>query len=103
MSQSLQSILALYLLLQGFIFFIAFVENRYKPKMSKFRLIEKDKIKLHKIATEYHDRGLPIPTQILEEPQSKLLAEAKRLEFRLIFEFCLLIIVGTTPAITLIY
>lgn len=103
MSQSLQSVIALFLLVQGFIFFIAFVENRYKPKMSQFRLIESDKIKLHKIALDYHNRGFSVPTQILEEPRSKLLAEAKRLEFRLIFEFCLLLIVGTTPTITLIY
>ena len=103
MNQSVQSILGLILLIQIFIYVWAFIENRFKPKIAQFKLIEADKIKLHRIAMEYHNRGFSIPNQILEEPQSKLIAEAKRLELALIFELCLLTIAGSIPTLALMY
>ena len=103
MNQSIQSILGLILLIQIFVYIWAFIENRFKPKIAQFKLIEADKIKLHRIGMEYHARGINVPNQILEEPRSKLITEAKRLEFRLIFELCLLTIAGSIPTIALMY
>ena len=50
MNQSVQSILGLILLIQIFIYIWAFIENRFKPKIAQFKIIEADKIKLHRIA-----------------------------------------------------
>ena len=101
MNQSVQSIIVLIFLIQIFIYVWSFIINRFRPKMAKFKLLEADQIKLHDIGIEYHNRGVNVPEQILEEPSSKLIAEAKRLELRLIFELGLILLAGSIPTIFL--
>jgi len=49
MNQSISSIFTLVLLLQGLVYFWAWVEKRLKPVLTKFRLIEHDVLILHEI------------------------------------------------------
>ena len=101
MNQSVQSIIALIFLIQIFIYVWSFIINIFRLKMAKFKLLEADKIKLHNIGSEYNNRGVNVPEQILEEPSSKLIAEAKRLEIRLVFELSLILLAGSIPTIFL--
>lgn len=103
MNESLKYLFILILLIHLSVYFWAFVEKRIKPKLAQFQLIEEDRMKLFAAAMEYHTRGFTIPSQILEEPKSKIIAEAKRLEMRLFFEAVLVSIAGSIPAIALIY
>mgnify|MGYP006421950859 FL=1 len=102
MNQSISSILTLVLLLQGLIYFWAWVEKRLKPVLTRFRLIEHDVIFLHEVGMKYSEQGLLVPEQILREPRSQLLIEIKRLESRLILEMCLLTIAGLIPPFALL-
>jgi hypothetical protein len=102
MNQSISSILTLVLLLQGLIYFWAWVEKRLKPVLTRFRLIEHDVLILHKIGMKYSEQGLLVPEQILREPRSQLLIEIKRLESRLILEMGLLTIAGLIPPFALL-
>lgn len=102
MNQSISSIFTLVLLLQGLVYFWAWVEKRLKPVLTKFRLIEHDVLILHEIGMMYSKQGLLVPEQILQEPRSQLLIEMKRLESRLILELCLLTIAGLIPPFALL-
>lgn len=102
MNQSISSIFTLVLLLQGLVYFWAWVEKRLKPLLTKFRLIEHDVLILHEIGMKYSKQGLLVPEQILQEPRSQLLIEIKRLESRLILELCLLTIAGLIPPLALL-
>ena len=102
MNQSISSILTLVLLLQGLVYFWAWVEKRLKPVLTRFRLIENDVIFLHEVGMKYSEQGLLVPEQILREPRSQLLIEIKRLESRLILEMCLLTIAGLIPPFALL-
>ena len=102
MNQSISSILTLVLLLQGLIYFWAWVEKRLKPVLTRFRLIEHDVIFLHEVGMKYSEQGLLVPEQILREPRSQLLIEIKRLESRLILEMGLLTIAGLIPPFALL-
>tara|TARA_B100001758_G_C18122022_1_gene459226 strand:- start:252 stop:566 length:315 start_codon:yes stop_codon:yes gene_type:complete len=102
MNQSISSILTLVLLLQGLVYFWAWVEKRLKPVLTRFRLIEHDVIFLHEVGMKYSEQGLLVPEQILREPRSQLLIEIKRLESRLILEMCLLTIAGLIPPFALL-
>ena len=89
-------------LLQGLVYFWAWVEKRLKPVLTKFRLIEHDVLILHDIGMRYSKQGLPVPEQTLQEPRSQILIEMKRLESRLILELCLLTIAGLIPPLALL-
>lgn len=102
MNQSVSSILTLVLLLQGLVYFWAWVEKRLKPVLTRFRLIENDVIFLHNVGMKYSEQGLLVPEQILREPRSQILIEIKRLESRLILEMCLLTIAGLIPPFALL-
>ena len=102
MNQSISSILTLVLLLQGLVYFWAWVEKRLKPVLTRFRLIENDVIFLHNVGMKYSEQGLLVPEQILREPRSQILIEIKRLESRLILEMCLLTIAGLIPPFALL-
>ena len=102
MNQSISSIFTLVLLLQGLVYFWAWVEKRLKPVLTKFRLIEHDVLILHEIGMKYSMQGILVPEQILQEPRSQLLIEIKRLESRLILELCLLTIAGLIPPFALL-
>tara|TARA_B110000003_G_C16648224_1_gene533021 strand:- start:2692 stop:3006 length:315 start_codon:yes stop_codon:yes gene_type:complete len=102
MNQSISSILTLVLLLQGLVYFWAWVEKRLKPVLTRFQLIEHDVIFLHEVGMKYSEQGLLVPEQILREPRSQLLIEIKRLESRLILEMCLLTIAGLIPPFALL-
>ena len=102
MNQSVSYIFTLVLLLQGLVYFWAWVEKRLKPVLTKFRLIEHDVLILHDIGMRYSKQGLPVPEQILQEPRSQILIEMKRLESRLILELCLLTIAGLIPPLALL-
>ena len=102
MNQSISSIFTLVLLLQGLVYFWAWVEKRLKPVLTKFRLIEHDVLILHEIGMKYSEQGLLVPERILQEPRSQLLIEMKRLESRLILELCLLTIAGLIPPLALL-
>ena len=102
MNQSISSIFTLVLLLQGLVYFWAWVEKRLKPVLTRFRLIEHDVLVLHEIGMKYSMQGLLVPEQILQEPRSQLLIEMKRLESRLILELCLLTIAGLIPPLALL-
>jgi len=73
-------------LLHSILLIIKWVEVRYRPLMAHLGLIDREKMKIHAIAKEYHQMGIMVPDCLLVPPGSLPREHVRRIEHRLIIE-----------------